>query len=416
MVVFAVIFLISCELLLRSIAFFTQTKNEIQSDKYPILTLGESTTARNKKPVDWPAQLEAQLNKENIPAVVYNEARFATTTSAILENTPYYLQKYKPKLIITMMGINDYHLIWPKHFVLTDKKNPLTYFKTYKFFKYLTASSKLKEPEELRGVISSDLEYPKHGQILKKLSEASRQSKEYQNVLEEVEAFLKNKPDGEKALYYKHLSEKLPQSPLNKNSDLMKNLDFVMKALRMIPGPADGTASWALHLAISTHQYHLCKEIIDFAKRDRSKMEETFLLRVATCLKDEPDYVKEVFVHAGDNFEFRGTALETPVKTNYIRLAELIEDTDICWIAMGYPRRPASEGMLAVSESGDEKIFVLLNQNNFEDALKTHTFDEVFEDKFAIDFGHSTFYGNSLIASNVFEFIKKLKSKKLCGL
>lgn len=417
--VFTFIFLLALELILRTIAFIYDQKPSVQTGKYAILTLGESTTATNYQQKDWPRQLESMLNAENMPTVVYNEGKFATTTSAILLKTPAYIEKYKPKIVITMMGINDNPLLWPKQFVLTDTAtDALTFFKSYKFIKFFieTARFEAVTEEETTVVPRSSLNYKYAMVFTKNLTEASRDSEKYAQLITELNSFLKDKPLENKVQFYKHLAKRLPVSAFNKHVDLKKNLEFVMKALRIGPGPADNTAAFALHLAITVNQKGLCKEIIDFAKRDRSPMDDTFLLRSAVCLEDDPEFVKALFKAAGDHYEFRGSGNASPARTNYLRLAKMIEDTGICWIIMAYPLSPASEAMLAVSELENKNIFLLLNQRNFEEALTQYTFEELFTDKFAVEFGHATSLGNSIIAANIYNFIKELKENHQCGL
>jgi len=72
------------------------------------MCLGESTTISVGNNA-YPYQLEDILNRRNIGTKfsVINKGVPSVTTSYILENLPENLNKYKPDMVITMMGVND---------------------------------------------------------------------------------------------------------------------------------------------------------------------------------------------------------------------------------------------------------------------------------------------------------------------
>ncbi|MBD3264015.1 MAG: tetratricopeptide repeat protein [Candidatus Omnitrophica bacterium] len=77
-------------------------------DKVIILCLGESTTVWGGKK-SWPSQLQEILNKKKGEGkfIVINEGRHAISTSYIVSMLDELLDRYKPDVVITMMGIND---------------------------------------------------------------------------------------------------------------------------------------------------------------------------------------------------------------------------------------------------------------------------------------------------------------------
>lgn len=79
-----------------------------QKGEYRILCLGESTTALGGEN-SYPSQLEEILNKRSIGIKfsVVNKGLSGVTTGAVLSQLKYNLDKYKPDMVITMMGIND---------------------------------------------------------------------------------------------------------------------------------------------------------------------------------------------------------------------------------------------------------------------------------------------------------------------
>ncbi|MDO8603000.1 MAG: tetratricopeptide repeat protein [Candidatus Omnitrophota bacterium] len=80
-----------------------------QKGKYRILCLGESTTAALWGQLSYASQLEEILNQsgEKIRFSVINKGIPAINTSIILVQLEDNLNRYKPDMVISMMGIND---------------------------------------------------------------------------------------------------------------------------------------------------------------------------------------------------------------------------------------------------------------------------------------------------------------------
>jgi len=106
-----------------------------QKGAYRILCLGESTTAGQ-----YPAFLEESLNRRNtgIKFSVIDKGIGGATTADILGRLEYNIDKYRPDMVITMMGIND----WGEHIpyeAATTSKSTLFFrsFRTYKLARLL---------------------------------------------------------------------------------------------------------------------------------------------------------------------------------------------------------------------------------------------------------------------------------------
>ncbi|MFH0984776.1 MAG: tetratricopeptide repeat protein [Candidatus Omnitrophota bacterium] len=86
--------------------FFQESQNlrSLRAHGYRILCLGESTTAGT-----YPSFLEEELNRrgQGIPFSVIDKGIPSTNTDVILAQLEANLDKYKPDLVVTMMGIND---------------------------------------------------------------------------------------------------------------------------------------------------------------------------------------------------------------------------------------------------------------------------------------------------------------------
>ncbi len=161
-----IIALIILELLLRLSGFLLLEwqrygNRDTERNAYRILALGESTTAnlRNGQS-SWPEELEIILNsKSKIKFKVFNEGVPATTTYDILQNLEKNLDKYKPDMVIVMMGVND-----PKFYIKPiDKVGvAILYLKNLRIYKLVKAI-----PEILEENISK-WKYKSEEQMLKK--------------------------------------------------------------------------------------------------------------------------------------------------------------------------------------------------------------------------------------------------------
>jgi len=109
-----VLCIVLLEILLRiagAVVYYLQQKHNhvsFNNQEYRILCLGESTTALGGED-SYPSQLQQMLNTQSPSKkfTVINEGIISTNTSYIQEHADYNLDKYKPQLVIVMMGIND---------------------------------------------------------------------------------------------------------------------------------------------------------------------------------------------------------------------------------------------------------------------------------------------------------------------
>lgn len=94
-----------------------------------------------------------------------------------------------------------------------------------------------------------------------------------------------------------------------------------------------------------------------------------------------------------------------PTRENYEKFAEILQSNGIRHVAMQYPMRSAEE-LRVILKKYPETVFVD-NQLSFERELKNHSYDELFMDRFAQDFGHFTPRGAELVANQVFDVLTK---------
>ena len=121
-----------------------QTITPVEGE-YRILCIGESTTEWGREE-SYPKQLERILNtlgKEKYRVI--NEGATACNTTMVFKKLKYNLEKYKPQMVIAMMGINDRFLESEfTDFAVFQKTPFLKNLKLYKFFKWWQAFAKSK--------------------------------------------------------------------------------------------------------------------------------------------------------------------------------------------------------------------------------------------------------------------------------
>jgi len=117
-----------------------------------ILCLGESTTLNQ-----YPALLEKELNKltRKIKFSVIDKGISGANTSVILAQLESNLDKYRPEIVVTMMGINDgYPSQPPGFFTHPDDPRFFETFRTHKLAMLLWAHMKAKAAGERKPLVT----------------------------------------------------------------------------------------------------------------------------------------------------------------------------------------------------------------------------------------------------------------------
>jgi tetratricopeptide (TPR) repeat protein len=341
---------------------------------YKILALGESTTAWRRR--GWPNQLQAILNERSTEYhyYVFNEGSPATNTAFILATLEEKLDRYRPDMVITMMGTNDYNLTY-RHDEegLAEARSFWRQLRIVKVGKWV--------PEAVRDWIGMEPE-----ETPARPARASRYepSREYLDLVEKAKAAnAAGKPLEAEGLY----EEAIRLDP------------SAYQAFRGIAYVYDRNgrlekAEWALMR---------CLEL-----RPNDPLVTTKLGTVFRRLNRKKEYIAEDFESAG--LPLRAAQERDPLdatRYHYRRLYETLKERGIRYIAMQYPRLDVQVIRDMLEDAAD--VTFISNQENFEAALESHSYAEIFADSFAKhrpppfggDFGHMTLRGERLIAENL---------------
>ncbi len=464
-----VISLLLVEILLRIYAQYISQAKSVQNTDITILAVGESTTALGGKD-SYASQLELLLQSafvdRNISIQVLNEGIIGTTTDVIVEKLPDLLRKYQPQIVISMMGINDTYdigLIDKKFIVVNQTGTWIEHLRLYKIYRllFLSASDFIELFNQLH--VTDDISW---------LNASTRSEIQKQNFVKAerlVRRALSLDKNNKIALLNlmtilsflsreKELSDTidiyLARDPENYRSYIelgnfyrtidRYNLSELMyqKALNLKPDDdwVAGEYGYLLYLEkrIDEAEYYLRKAV------ERRPEEVTWIVRLANLTRDKHQYNeaqkmysqalvlepenKQIILEL-HNLEMQATdsgILEVSEREiifektteNYIRIKDLLMNNGVIHIAMQYPLRPVDElaSIIGADKVTNEyhcheditKSLLIDNEQIFKDALKAYTYDELFTDKFAGNFGHATSLGNYLIAENLLNRITPL--------
>ena len=374
-------------------------------DKIIIACIGESMTKRQ-----YPKFLDIMLKESGVKNVeVIDEGVGAVDSNYLmnkLENK--ILKKYKPDIIIAMMGLKDEDIDFKK-----IKKVPskiVSVFAFYKLFNinifdkednkinkvnqekketYCVVDQKLYEKFKIAMNYFNDRNYDACLEILFTLDYPSHIQKDVKHTI--IDALkLSGRKKEVKDYVLKNLEE-----------DIMFNL---FQSIRI----ANETNSVEiLKKLFPIDNKELFKKItlnsLDFIATVKSAMEKfklNYELRELNSIIEKIDNDDIVFYNKKHN-PFSKTAIE-----NYKKLANLCKKNNIQLIVMQYPTLSVLPYKIYLKDY--KNIIFVSNEENFKKALKKKKYFKIFIDSYCGEFGHCTEYGNKLIAKNLTKVIKKI--------
>lgn len=452
-----------------TILFFMELRNRVTSEQqhaYKILCLGESTTAGG-----YPQVLEEILNQKSRYTTfrVINGGIPSITTAHILLQLKADLKKYKPQMVVAMMGINDGITTVRYEDDLTTKVSLFFQsFRVYKLVKLLY--ERIRERNKTIGLHNYELgegyyregkyleaqemyqeaikTYPKNYLPYPKLIKLYRDKGEYEKA-EEIYRRVKNTFDIMDAeLYLSLLREAYDTDTSKPNEQKVRDL---RRSIKVNPENAIALAALArvyfrmgkfkqsetLYnkvVEINPCDYALHRDIIpwyfDTGRPEKAKQlyERMLLLHPQYDAaysglsfyyqtKGQQRLAKQYSEKAE---KIRLASYNSATQHNYNKLKDILQAQGIRLVAMQYPVRNIEtlKKMLGLQKN----ITFVDNEMVFKKALESKKYEELFVDRFATDFGHMSLEGQrllgenlartilSIVEENTYDFLDKLPS------
>jgi len=365
---------------------------------YRILCLGESTTAMGGE-YSWPAQLEVILNNRSskIKFKVFNEGIGGTNTAFILSQLKNNLDKYKPDMVITMMGINDEGLIKYEENSKVKIILILRDLRVYKLARIIFEAWKNKIQSVNSNNMVKEPEYNEYFEEGKKYLKKGNLEKAEEMFIKSLEI---NPNNWETYQYLGFIYARI--------NDINGAEKMFMKSLE-INERNDAVCAWLGFIYLNQHKLKDAEKLLERAIEINPKNEEAYtqLCSVYSAMNVSNEKI-EKFLYDKKGILFKVDSYDSNItEYHYQQLYKKLNEDGIRYIAMQYPR--VNIDTLKNMFKGDEDVIFVSNEENFNNALKEGSYDDYFIDKFSdeFDFGHCNPKGNKLIAENVANIILK---------
>ncbi len=440
-----------------------------QQGAYRILCLGESTTAYGGNE-SYPSQLETILNSYDlgIKFSVINKGVPGTSTKFISEQIEGYLDKYRPDMVITMMGINDQDQEYNQSLVKLKTPNR-TFIDNFKIVKAVRILAKrIYSLFEKRGDIadsttvnlnqadSLSLRDPPNNpnafsaQFVKtRAGGVSTDSKENSLLIDKYvklrDSYLSRGKYKELEAVYRKLIKIDPQNyyfHVNLGWDLVILGKFDQAVLTEEDAikirPDEDTAYNALGFIYLNQKKYAQAERMFLKVIEINPKNNKAYVDLGQCYLHQNKYSQAAEIYArgiAENpkndracgglamtYNSLGNLLEasryfkeanearekfylSTTVTNYRKVAITLRKNAVKYICMQYPMRSIMPLKNILAEY-PEVVFVD-NEEIFKDSVKKGGYTNYFADLFAGDFGHCTSKGNRLLAENLATVISR---------
>jgi tetratricopeptide (TPR) repeat protein len=429
-----------------------------QEGTYRIFCLGESTTGGQ-----YPPFLEETLNQRDIGIKfsVIDGGSVGFNTTTIISRLEKDLDKFKPQMLIAMMGINDggERAVWENNNI-AKIASFLKSFRVYKLIKliYLHAQSKIREEQSRRreagGVrprltASASLSHSLNWEIKSRISSSIPSSAQPLEItglsLKDDKEYVKEAElysiDGKFADAEKSFKKAIAINPRNNNAygllvklywdyeHFSRSKDFFEKTIKANPLNEEAYYWMALGykekgdysstekllkktLAISPGHFPAVSELTLIYRMQGRYPEAECLLKKYLKQYPNDEYIYSLsavfyeetgkYRSADECYRESGNLMMrhyNPVtRNNYLKLKGILDKRGIKLVCMQYPVRMVKP-LKEIFPDKNGIIFVD-NEKIFKDAIRESSYTALFKDNFAGDFGHCTDKGNRLIAEN----------------
>lgn len=405
--------------------------------RFCILCLGESTTAPRLEATDWdfswPAQLEKILVRRypGLRISVVNKGVSGTNSAVLTARLPSYLDRYRPQAVVAMMGIND-----DKWYGVV-KKRADAYGRIYDWFyglrtiklirwlwhEGLPSFSKMRVHGPGNRPVDPELascqrmlrhSFPRNFKKLEVVCSAAaarnpadaRAFVALAEIYDEWGKWGLEKVATEKALaldsgdpwmLIRSAWDNFSEGKYGESERRLREA----AALETVEGGGAGSDLRERELAT----IYMMERYVS-AARHGGRVWDSGELRGAfsRLLAADPDYQPRSLEIV--SAPALAASWSSPTAQNYREMQRLLKGRGIPFFVMQYPLRDVSQ-LRAFFPEGSDVAFID-NKKAFQAALARGSYDAIFRDHFAGDFGHCTPAGNRLIALNVAAALKKV--------
>lgn len=370
---FVTIFCIEASLHLTAFALQKWMQNSqrthVENGKYKILTLGESTTAWGGE-YAYPTLLEKTLNLKYGEGTfkVINGGITGTTTRVIIDHADKLIEENSPDVGIVMTGIND---LWS----LADNdpeswERSLEWLSEYsriaKIIRLAIVNQKFAKKNDNTHPVVSNCGVDHYSKLQTKFNDYLYQA-----------GLVLERSGPKEAIRFLEVKTKV----LNSNGYCSDSYPLLEKIIEIQRDNLNNPK-----LALETVESVLKSDVVPFHRPMFVKMKE--------ALREELKLPPDGITYATQTNYWENSSY----KLNIQRIIGQFQSRGIPVILMQYPRLPIDPlKRVLISHNG---VTFVENEENFEKALKTKKFDDVFIDGFGKVFGHFTPYGSQLVANS----------------
>ncbi len=382
-----------------------------QKNVYRILCIGESTTLVGGKD-SYPSQLENILNQTGggMQFQVINQGMAGVSTTTISQQLPQWLQRYRPDMVIAMIGILD-----PMQNQKQDTPQSLPAFvekiKLYQLFKKL----------EQKAVVGLK-EYVQRQE--RQIHPPVKENKVFTTEYDMFNDAMVQQPDDQKKLYFlinlvkadgrmdvaEVLYEKFLQN--NKNDVINRWVIKQYGNLLVQRGEYDKFVRVMEYIPYDSWLFDWIKGYChgeDHMERVRQTIE-----RMVTQERVDPlvyGYVSACYEEGGhkdladiyqDKMGLESSYYAPLTRRNYIAIKDILLSQDIQPVFVQYPMRNIRPLLSIFDNDPDRgKIIFVDNGPVFHEGVRQKSYEFYFLDKMSGDTGHATPEGNHLLAGNI---------------
>lgn len=383
------------------------------NDAITILCVGESTTFKQ-----YPIQLRKYLENNSTKNFNIIDCGIPATNIKILfSKLDEQIKKYKPDIIISMMGINDSikssgKYIYNKHkfksiellilifknieqLCFAEERQTLSFNEIYA--KYVVSD---KEPVELLNFLDINPNNKEAISCLINIYFSRGQNKKVYLIIKKYNINENLEEYNNKALCFFLLRTFL-------NLGKTEEFFYLFNSMKANDDVTEYTLKMVLYDILKLSD----KDIIKCYQTLINKQEKSFIVKKIYdyCIQKNLKIKKYTYkLNSPDKLIFKNY-----VKQIYIAFANKLIKNNITYICMSYPTMPIQQIQnLFIDSPIKDKIRFVSNETNFNNALKKYKYTDLFTDAFADTFGHCTDLGNTIIAENVGNVILNLTNQK----